>query len=320
MPLPQEVDQDVITFYNELLQEGGLSDEETKLLESIVGKEKVWKKFKSGLHARSLTDRKLDEMREKQKKFEDDYSRKVAELESLRETLATGTDLTKREKEALIAKANALEDKIHKAKQKAMEYEDGEKVIKELGLDGTPSYTPPSPPPEPKQKEAPSEDLRKEFTDTLAKNSRALAKFNFDLLKMRDEHKALTGKELDLDEFYSTLDKHIDEYGGDYNKLFVEKYDIANLRSKRQEDSIREKVRKEMEAEYEKKLADKLLPSEHRSARESDFYKSIEASIPEEEKKHQGGGGMGIDNRSETVGEAAAFMQKLREKRESAQA
>ena len=324
MPLPTEVDPDVITFYNELLQEGGLSEEETKLLEGIVGKEKVWKKFKSGLHARSLTDRKMDELKKEQKKFEEDYSKKVGELDSLRESLTAGTDLTKKEKETLKSRITLLEDQIHKAIQKAKDFQDGEEVLKALGLDTTPSYTPPS-----KEKETPSsssasspfneDEFLKKIQTTQNLNARALAKWAVDLRKMEREYFSLTGKELDPEELYNKLDEKVDDYNGNYYKAFEDFYNIPQLRQQKQEESIQARIDKAVEDKLVQERAKLLIPSEQRRAQESDFSKAIDSTIPADEKPSSGNP-MGIDNRPELVNEASNFFNKLREKKESAAA
>lgn len=316
MALPQVVDPDVVTFYNELLQEGELSPEQTKLLEEIVGKEKVWKKFKSGLHARSMTDRKMDELNKEKKKFEDDYSKKVGELDSLRESLAAGGDLSKQEKATLTAKINSLEDIIHKAKQKSKDFADGDEVLKTLGLDATPStYVPPV---ETKKDSSAFDEkaLLEKLGSQMNLNARALAKWAVDLRKMEREHFLLTGKEVDPEELFTKLSEKVDDYQGNYYKAFEDIYDIPSLRETKKENVMRAKLEQELEAKYEKKYAEKLLPSEHRSRVESDFYKSIDSTIPADEKPN--GSPMGIDNRSETVGEASSFFAKLREKKEAA--
>jgi len=326
MPLPQAVDPAVVTFYNELLQEGKLSAEETELLEKIVGKEEVWKKFKSGLHARSLTDRERQELATEKKKLEEDYSKKLGELDSLRTTLSSGTDLSKKEIETLQSQLRAKEDQLHKVRQKALEYGDGEGFLKEVGLDKEDSVYRPSPlstdskKVEPSQSNLSREDMLKEMTSISQTNSRALAKFNFDLLKMRDEYKSLTGKDLDLDDLYAKLTENIDKYEGDYNKVYLETYDIPNLRSKKQEETLRASIRKELDEEYEKKLAERLIPSEQRGVKESDFFKAIDAGTPEEAKKEIQSTPLGIGDRGSTISEAVKHFEGQVAKKESATA
>ena len=81
MPLPQVVDPAVVTFYEELLKEGEATPEETELLEKMLSRDKVWKKFKSGLHARSLTDKDRAEIKKEKETLEGEYSKKLGELE-----------------------------------------------------------------------------------------------------------------------------------------------------------------------------------------------------------------------------------------------
>jgi len=317
MPLPQVVDQDVVTFYNELLQEGELSEEETKLLESIVGKEKIWKKFKSGLHARSKFDQEMDRNKKEREKFEAEYTKKLGELDTLRESLATGTDLSKAQTTKLQSRITALETQLFNASQKAKEFDDGEDVLKKLGLDS--SYVPPKQ--EEKKEDSKSsfdkDEFLKEITGQINTNSRALAKFNFDLRKMEREYFSLTGKELDTDELYTKLDTNIDKYQGNYMKLFEDEYSIPKLREDKLRENIRAEVEKELDAKYAKKESERAMSTSERVAKTSDFSQAIESTIPDDAKE-ESGNPMGMSNRSEVVNEAASFMQKLREKKEAA--
>lgn len=318
MPLPQTVDPDVVTFVNELLQEGELSKEETELLESIVGKDKVWKKFKSGLHARSRFDQEMDKTKKEREKFEADYSKKLGELDTLRESLSTGTDLSKAQTSKLQARITSLETQLFNASQKAKEFDDGEDVLKKLGLD--PSYVPPK---EVKKEEDSNsnsfnkEDFLKEISGQINTNSRALAKFNFDLRKMERKYFSLTGKELDTDDLYNRLDSKIDEYKGDYMKLFEAEYDIPKLENEKLRENIKAELETELEAKYEKKYAETRMSTSERAAKTSDFSQAIDSTIPDDVKQ-ESGNPMGMSNRSEVVNEAASFMQKLREKKEAA--
>lgn len=318
MPTLEKLDPDVDAFYKEVLEKGNLTDEERKFLVTLVTKDEVHQVFKAGTHATKRFQQEMDKTQKVQKALEEDYAKKLGELDSLRTTLSSGTDLSKKEIETLKAQVVAKEDQIHKAIQKAREFEDGESVLKALGLDSTSPYEPTK---KEEKKVEPSFDkeaLLKEIKGAFSIDAQVLAKLPFDLMKMSREYFSLTGKELDTDEF---LAKIVESKTGDYNQVYLQEYDISNLRAKKQEETLTARLEKEIREKLDKEYASKLLPQEQRSIKESDFFNSIDSTRPQEDKtKEVQNTPLGIGDRQSTVSDAVTEFNKLREKKESAAA
>lgn len=315
MPLAVTVAPEVVTFYEELLKEGELSTEETQLLETILGREKNWKKFKSGVHARSLTDKERQDIKAEREKQEAEYTKKVGDLDSLRETLSTGTDLSKKQIETLQGQIRVKEDQIHKVIQKIKEFADGDEVLKILGLDANSPYVEPKK--EEPKKEASSftkEDVLVEMRKALSTDAQFLAKLPFDLMKLSREYFSLTGKELDTDDF---LAKIVASGTGNYDEVYLKEYDIPNLRAKKQEETLTARLEKEIREKLDKEYASRLLPQEQRSVKESEFYQAVDSTRPKEDAGRNQGNPLGIDNFAATVSAAEKDFNIRREKKES---
>lgn len=330
MPIAKpKLDPDVEAFYLQLIEKGEATPEEVDLLNSLLSKEKIATQFKVGVNARSLTDRKIDELKKTKESLESNYSQKISELDSLRESLSSSEGLSKKEMERREDRIELLETQIFKAKQAAKRYSDGDDVIKALGLDeietrefkenSSNSSSSSRTNKEDNKTSFTKEDILKELSGTLNTNARALAKWAVDLRKMEREYYSLTGKELDPEELFSKLSAKVDEYNGDYYKAFKDEYNIESLVDKKKEENLRAKLKKEYDEELDRRLAERSMPSSERTAKTSDFYKALENDKVEEDTRNSGNP-MGMDNRSSVVGEAAAFMQKLREDREKREA
>lgn len=316
-----KLEPDVEAFYNQLLEKGNLNEAETDLLNSLLGKAEVQTEFKSGIHARRRFDQEMDKSKKAQKDFEAEYNRKLSELDSLRETFSSGEILSKKEKDTLLAKIQSRDNQLKSMVQKAKEFEDGEEVLRKLGLDPSSISTEPIVPTEKSiSSQTPSftkEDLMKEVQGALSKDAQFLAKLPFDLMKFSREYFSLTGKELDPDEF---LEKIVSSKSGDYNKVYLEEYDIPNLREKKKEETLRATLQKEFDEKWEKEKSQLLLPSEQRANQTSDFFKAIQSDLPIEEKQDYSNSPLGVGDRQATVNEAVQEFAKLRAKRESASA
>lgn len=324
MPVPKPtLDPDVEAFYTQLLKEGNLSEEEKDMLHSLLGKKEVLSQFKAGIHARSLTDRKLDEAKKEVEKIQKDYDKKLSDLVAL-ENARNATASTDKTKLATLEKAiNAKQEQLRRVRTKLSEYEDGPGILAELGLDKEESITSlPQPTPttslKDKKDETPSltrDDVVKEISN----NSRDVVKFQFELLKMRDKYLSLTGKTLDLDELWNTLEKNMKEYNNDYNKIFVEKYDIVNLQKAKDEEAIQARIDKAVADKLAEEQSKRILSSDSRgsTASESDFFKSINSTIPESEKKDLGIT-PGIPDSGSVIQDAVQHFHALREKKEQA--
>lgn len=320
MPLPSEVAPEVIAFYEQWLKDGDLTKEETEYLEKLLSKEKNWKVLKSGVHGRQLTDKEVSSAKKAQEEFE----KKQKEVLDLQTTLATTSTKDKEKISKLEKELERRTSTLTKAEQNRLkvaqtlrEYENGDTLVKELGLEEpivtsddlpTPSKT--------KEKEAPSsftkEELLAELRTALSSDLRSLAQWTPDYIRMREEYKDLTGKELPMEEF---LQKVVSNKG-DYQATFLKDYNIETLREKRKEETIRKQVEAELREEFEKQRAKDLIPSSGGRPADSAFFKAIDEGRTKEEKE-EAHIPTGVTDKSAILSEAVADFTKRAEKREA---
>lgn len=318
--------KEVEAFYKDLQAKANLSDDEKKLLESLLEKEDVSKVFEGGVKSYRRMQSGLDEIEKTKKDLQSEYDKKVTSLETLQNTYVNSESLTKKEKADLEQKMTLLEGQITNVIQKAKQYGNGDDFLKEVGLENfnpvtfRTSQIPPNQPNQSSNNQTKSFDeeaFAKRMQKQQSDYAMQLANFNIDLLKIKDEYKSLYGTDLDLDDFRTkTLAKN-----GDYWAAYREGYDIDNKRREVETSNLREKLKKELEIEFEQKYSSKGLPNE-RGNPESQFFKSINASIPTEALKDieitSAGNPNGIENRNSTVLEAAETFQKLIESKNAA--
>ncbi len=313
MALPKEVDSAVVAFYEELLKDGEVSEEETKLLEGILGKEKNWKKFKAGVNARSLTDREIDKLKKERETLETKTNAELANLQSLRETLATADGATKTELSQLKTAIKANEQRLFNVIQKAKEYSGGEDFLKEVGLtEGVVSSFTPQVREEPVKPQEPVFDkkaLMEDFFREVSPMRDILANLPFDLVKMRDEYRSLTGRDLDIDEFRTKIFSDKDR---NYQTIYEQDYDIPKLRVQKQRESMKAEIEKEYQDKFESWKSTALLPSEQKTLATSDFSKAIESTRPQGEVPDP------RTNDNAVIAEAAQMFDKLVAKRDAA--
>lgn len=325
MPLPETVDPEVREFYEQWLKDGDLSPEETTFLEKLLGKDKNWKVLKSGVHGRRLTDQEVT----KAKKAQEDFEKQQRSVTELQTTLASTSSkdkekISKLEKElekrtALLTKA---EQNRLKVAQNLREYDDGDTLVKQWGLeepllsdDDLPSSKSGK---KEKEKEDSSsssfnkEEFLKEIRTHMSGDLRSLAQWPVDFLKMEREYKALTGKDLPVDEFLQKVVAN----NGDYATTFLKEYNIETLREEAKEKSIRAKVEKELRDEYEKKRVQDLIPSSSGRPVDSTFFKAIDEGRSKEEKEEVNIP-TGVGDRSNLLSEAIADFTKRADAKEA---
>lgn len=327
MPVAKpKLEPEVEAFYKQLIEKGELNEASQDLLNSLLSNEKIATEFKVGLNARSLTDRKLDEAKldkeNFEKKLKEDYDKKMSELALLQTSLSATSTSDKTRITQLETSIRQKEDQLHKVIQTARKYETGgDDFLKEVGLSEADIYKTAPPPKEPDKKESPTfskDDLLNEIKTTFSKDAQYLAKLPFAVAKMQMEYRSLTGKDLDPDEL---LSKIVEAKSDDYYGTFVKSYDIENLKKQKQEDSIQAQIKKGIEEGIEREKAKHLIPSAERRSVESDFYKSIESTRTEEEKKEaQLSNPLGTNDGATVISDAVQMFTKLAEKKEAAAA
>jgi len=323
-PKPK-LDPAVEAFYNQLLEKASLSDAEIDLLHTLLGNEKVATEFKSGVHARNLTDRDRDEIKKERKKQEQDYTRKLQELETLQRTLATtaSTDTKKiaNLEAAISAKEAAIVDretKLRKLYETVKTYQGGDQVLVEAGIASL-DFSTPSPketnnlsnPSNPPNTGISKDDLMRDIHSLFSTNAQVLGKLPFDLMRFSREYKSLTGKDFDESEFYEKVKAEAEANQGrvDYHQVYLKEYDIENLREQQKIGKLRADIEKEYQDKLEMEISKRLAPSSSNQTKESPFYKSIASTIPEAERQSPVTG-MGISDRSSLIAEAVNDFNK----------
>jgi hypothetical protein len=310
-----KLDESVEAFYKQLLEKGGLKDEEIDLLHTLLSNEKVATEFKSGVHARNLTDRAVDkaklDIQQTKDRLETEYTKKLQEVDTLRQAIAaTPSTDTGKLKTLEVALADR-EAKLKKVVDTAKEYERGDEFLSSVGLNG---YTPlnlttvntdtRNTQPTQNQPSVSKEDLLKEIMIQFQPQARDLAKLPFDLLVYQQEYHTLTGKQLDLREFYEKLKQ---DGTGNYEQVFVKEYDIENLRKAKQEESIQARINKQVEEKLQIELNKRAMPGTA-TGQPSVFFDSVSSNIPKEELTAPSG--MGLNDRTSVISEAVQDFQK----------
>ena len=310
MPIPHK---EVEEFYADLIKNGNVSDEQKKVLETLLSDEKNSNVFKSGVHGQRMINQTMDKLKKQEQeikdKFEADYSKKVKEIDDLRVSLAATATTEKKEIDKLnILLKKAEADRLNII-QKARSYEAGEEFLKEVGLtDPHLTYIPP----EPKKDEPKSgvgvtkEELLKEVGAMFDAPRRALAALPFNLMKIQSEYKYLTGKDLDPEELLQKTMKH---ENGDYMAVYEKEYDIPNLRKQKQEAEFQARVDKEVSEKLQAELSKRTMLTGAPQASGSDFFKSIDSSKMKEDTP-QGADTKGLDVIAEAVADHAARVAK----------
>ncbi len=311
---------EVQAFFDQLIKDGELSAEEIKSLESLFNGDKAERRenvFKSGVHARRLFDKDRDDLRKKEKELETSYNRKVGELDSLRQTLAATSSVEVKEVERLKSAIASRESQIKSIYDELLTYDNGgkeaiaamglDKIIPQLGSFSTPISSTSSTIPN-QQSSQPQQLTKEDILALIQPNAVELARIPFKLSAYQSEYRSLTGKELDVDEFYN---KVIADGTGDYNKVFLREYDIENLKTQKREQDIQARISKEVDERLEIELSKRLSTGSTRPA-DSAFFNSIASTIPETEKNSSL---VGSDNHSSIVADAVAdFKQSVASK------
>jgi hypothetical protein len=300
-------DKDVKAFFDQVVSEGGLTADEQKLLDSLMGKESVEKVFKSGVHARSLTSRQLDDLRQQKIAQEKDYSRKIGELDTLRQTLTVTSSADVQKVSALQQTIAEREQQLTRLYNTIQGYNGGEMILEEAGMTSLNFNAPPSNVNRPASQPAINkEDLIKEINESFGSQAQLLAKLPFDLMQFDREYHRLTGKNLDPSEFY---EKVLADGSGDYKKVFLTEYDIPNLRIQKDQEAFDARVQKQVDEKLQEELSRRLSPSNSATGRESEFFNAVRGSIPEAERDNTPSP-MGVNDRNAIVSEAVAEYQR----------
>lgn len=316
-PKPK-LDPAVEAFYNQLIEKASLSDAEIDLVHTLLGNEKIATEFKSGVHARRLTDKERDDLAKEKKRQETEYTKKLNELDSLQRTLSA-TSNTETKKSASLEKAiedmkSSLTDretKLRKLYETVSTYEGGSKVLAEAGLTSldltTPVQVHQPPVKEPSQPVSALtvEDVLKVLNPQLQSAQTLLARLPFDLAKFGREYKSLTGKELDVDDFYNKIAA---EGTGDYNKVYLKEYDIENLREQQIVANLRATIEKEYNDKLELEISKRLTPSIADRTSTSAFSQAIASTIPETAKTSTSNNG--VSDRASLIAEAVQDFAK----------
>jgi len=316
MPKPKpKLDPDVEEFYKQLVDKGGLSEEEQDLLNTLLTKEEVQKEFKSGVHARKLTDREVDATKKERKAFEEAHTQKMKELEDLETSLTTASTS---EVAAIKAQLTSVKKQLYSIWEKAQEYKGGNEFLKEVGLEDV-SKIGDTPPTKTKKDDAPTptaEEILKQVEGSVSTDIKRLAQWTVDSRKIEREYEALTGKQIDWDDFQTK----IVAAKGDYAKAYLEGYDIPALREKKKESEIEARLQKQFDEKLSQERAKLSLPTNERKMEGSDFYKAVESTVSPEEKKARELVAPGITDKAETISAAASMFSKIMAKKEKEEA
>lgn len=321
MPIPKpKLDADVEEFYKQLVEKGDLKPEELDLLHSLLSNEKVATEFKTGVHARRLTDRKLDEFKNEKNKLEGQVTKKLEELEQLKTSLASTSTMTQKQINDLQEAKRRVEAQLVNVVQTARDkYSNGDEFLASVGLtqDVISAFGSGNQPP-PTQPQFNKDDLIKEIEKSISgrvdNNALAVTDFNIFLHQARDEYEELTGKKLNVAEFKAAV---LEDGTGNYQDVYNKKYDIPRLKEEKQRESMKTEIEKQIRDEYEQKYSSRGLPGSQ-IPQESAFFNAIDSAKPKEEQVNNVP--MGIADRNGTLGEAVQMFSKLKEKRDAAEA
>jgi len=313
-------------FYNQLLEEGKLSEQETDFINNLLGKDEVQSVFNKGVHATKILDEERNQLKTKQESLEKDYTRKLGELESLQRTYASTsstntTKLAELEKQ-MQAKQAALDDVVTQFKTLhsalATQYEGGGKVLSDLNLsnidfsrftNGSAQSSNPQTKPLDAQPSFTKDDLLKEVTGMFTANAQVLARLPFDLAKYQAEYRQLTGKELDPQEFYSKVQA---DGTGNYEQVYLKEYNIPELRETYKTNLLRAEIEKEYQDKFEQERSKLLIPSNSTQNQNSVAMQALSSNIPAEERNAPSGNG--LNDRVSLISEAVADFAKQQQR------
>ena len=313
-------DKEVLAFYEELLKDGNLSDDERKSLEALV--EKLEPKFKSGVHAQKSYNSKMDELRTKETQLESQYSTKMREVEGLKTQVANSDGLTKKENESLRRRLEKAQNEALKVHQELSKYDDGIEFLKGVGWDDAANIrfnegivddkdkSKSNTNPDNKSKSEIDYEARlKELQQNFNRDMGYMADFVTFLPMAQIEYKQLHGTDLDVNDFKSKIQAAAKTNPNmTFQDVFDTSYEMPELREKKRQEDFDKLVAKRVEEELAKKTSDLGIPTDQQVNFGSEFYKAVESTRPKENPNSE------VHNdlirRNETVSEAVQHFRQ----------